>query len=133
LQNDEKLTYSVSKILPDGFCPSSKDILCGRGKGSYDHIGNCRFRVIIAMNLKSYVESKTKLNKSMIVNTIVENVRESSPATGGFVKNDFITGKWMTLDNSVARSKVGHALRDAIDLKMDLPSILGHLLPSPNR
>jgi hypothetical protein len=83
------------------------------GKSCYEHVGNRRFRVTIAMNLKRYVEAQTRHEKSQVVHTIVAYLRHSSP-TGAFVKMNYATGKWMTVCDAVAREKVGHALRDAL-------------------
>ena len=83
------------------------------GKTCYQHVGNRRFRITIAINLKRYVEAKTKHEKSHVVQTIVAYLRHSSP-TGAFVKMNYATGKWMTVCDAVAREKVSHALRDAL-------------------
>ena len=50
-------------------------------------VGNRRFRVCIENNLERYAEAKTKLDKSLIVMSIVDNIREASKSHGGgFVK-----------------------------------------------
>ena len=66
------------------------------------------------MNLKRYVNAKTKVDKSQVVHSIVEDLRESS-AVGGFVKKNHVTGRWMAVNDYLAREKVGHALRDALN------------------
>lgn len=66
------------------------------------------------MNLKRYVSAKTKVDKSQIVHSIVQDLRESS-AVGGFVKKNHVTGRWMAVNDYLAREKVGHALRDALN------------------
>lgn len=106
-------TGSVNRTLSDDFVPGDYDVICGRGKVCFNHIGNRRFRVTIAMNLKKYMESKSKLEKSLVVNSIVEQVRDASP-NGGFVKRDPLTGNWFALGADASREKVGHAMRDAI-------------------
>jgi hypothetical protein len=63
------------------------------------------------MNLKRYVEAKTRLEKSVVVNAIVDQIREASP-NGGFVKRDK-DGCWYEI-GAEAREKVGHALRDSM-------------------
>ena len=104
---------SGNRQLPVGYIPSKYDVICGRGKDCFNHIGNRRFRVTIAINLKTYLEAKNKIDKSMVVNAIVDQVREASPQ-GGFVKLDRQTGTWYALDADGSREKVGHAMRDAI-------------------
>lgn len=100
------------QLFPKDFKPSSKDVICGRGKGTFAHTGNRRFRVIIAMNLEKYVLATSKSEKTYIVASIVKQIKEASP-NGGFLKKDSSTGQWMKMDDHLAKDKVGHALRDA--------------------
>jgi hypothetical protein len=65
------------------------------------------------MNLKRYVDAKTKVEKSQVVHSIVEHLRQSS-AVGGFVKKNHRTGRYMVVSDQLAREKVGHALRDSL-------------------
>ena len=78
------------------------DVVCGRGKGSYNRPGNKRFRELV------HVRSKSKLDKSMVLAAIVEKVREH----GRFVKRK--GGSWFEIGDEQAREKVGHAIREAI-------------------
>lgn len=64
------------------------------------------------MNLTRYVEAKTRTDKSRVVNNIVDQIWEASP-NGGFVKRADL-GLWYVTTSSVAREKVGHALRDCM-------------------
>lgn len=99
--------------LPKDYQVSEKDILCGRGRSCYNHIGNKRFRITIAMNLKRYVNAKTKVKKSQVVHSIVQHLRHST-SVGGFIKKNHRTGRYMLVSDHLAREKVGHALRDAL-------------------
>ena len=110
----EAVSRVESKLLPHDFVPTSKDVICGRGKSSYHHVGNRRFRVVIAMNLEKYVSAESKADKTQLVYAIVDRLREANPQTGGFVKRDSKSGLWVALDDTLAREKVGHALRDAL-------------------
>ena len=101
-----------SSDLPDDFVPGPKDIVTGRGKVCYNHPGNTWFKDIIASNLVRYACTKTKMDKSLVVNDIVDDIQEQSPS-GGFVKK-VKGGRWIVLDDTVAREKVGHAIRDAL-------------------
>lgn len=83
------------------------------GKSCYDHLGNRRFRVTIAVNLRRYVYAKTKIEKSQVVASIVEHLRQSD-SVGGFIKKNHRTGRWMAVSDALAREKVGHSLRDAL-------------------
>jgi hypothetical protein len=48
-------------------------------------VGNRRFRILIDLNMQKYKDAKSKIEKSLIVMTIVDAVREGS-VTGGFVR-----------------------------------------------
>lgn len=102
----------VTWLAPD-FEPSPYDVICGRGKIAFNHAGNHRFRVTIDIYLQRYSKAKTKLEKSIIVMSIVDIFRQNSP-TGGFVKRDTSTGRWFEVGDAVAREKVGQALREAL-------------------
>jgi hypothetical protein len=112
-RNVLKRSYAVSQPLPDDFEPSGVDVTGGRGKTTLEHPGNKLFRAIVAVNMKAYQNASYRADKRRIVDTIINRVRKYS-TSGGFVKRDSKTGKWMTLDNVAARQKVTHALRDAL-------------------
>jgi hypothetical protein len=99
------------------------------------------------MNLTRYVESKTRADKSFVVNAIVNQIRDASP-TGGFIKKNSL-GEWYEVGTAMSREKVGHALRDCIteplrqktkatemerrsSLKQAQDAILRTCLPQPN-
>lgn len=99
--------------LPAEFAPANSDVICGRGKQRHNHAGNKRFRATIATNAHSYMRAYSKLDKTLVVLSIVENIREGPPVCR-FVKQDEATGRWHDIGDLQAREKVGHALRDAI-------------------
>ncbi len=81
-------------------------------------VGNRRFRICIENNLKTYEMARSKHERSMVVTTIVDAIREcQSWERGGFVRKDTATGRWYEVGDKTAREKVGHALRDAIKLR----------------
>ena len=82
----------------------------------YITVGNRRFRMCIENHLKTYLKLDNKQEKTLIVSTIVDNIRQSSIASGGygFVKKELLTNRWVQVDDKVARDKVGQALRDLI-------------------
>lgn len=100
-------------FLPPDFEPSDYDVICGRGKMFDNHMGNRGFRFTIQMNLDAYTKPESKLAKTIVVNSIIEQVRDSSP-NGGFVKRDSLTGRWFALDDESAQQKVFHAFHDAV-------------------
>jgi hypothetical protein len=74
---------SYRKLLPKTFEPGGWDVICQRGRESYDHIGNRRFRLCINDNLDKYASAKTKPQQSDIVRSIVADVRDKCKETGG--------------------------------------------------
>lgn len=79
--------------LPQGFNPGEHDVICGRGRKAFNHVGNERFRKLVESRLAEYSSAAAKLEKSYILSDIVCEVRQRSP-TGGFVKRDTTTGHW---------------------------------------
>lgn len=102
--------------LSPKFVPGDNDCICGRGKKNFNHTGNKRFRDIVNSHLQKYSAATTKLEKSLLVSTIVDTVRENSP-DGGFVKFDESSGIWHEVGDHLAREKVGQAFRDALHTK----------------
>lgn len=76
-----------------------------RGSAAANHVGNLRFREIIRQKLPQYNSCKTKLEKSLIVTSIVDAVRDFSP-NGGFIKQDN-NGQWYDVGDALAREKIG--------------------------
>jgi len=102
-----------NQFLPGEFQPGPYDILIGRGKKCYNHIGNINFRNVVANNLKQYSSAKTKQEKSIILADIVKQIRTISP-NGGFLKQDSATGLWFEVGDFLAREKSSQAFRDAL-------------------
>ena len=69
-----------------------------------NHPGNRRFQVVLSMNLQRYADAGTKSEKSRIVLSVVDSIKEGSP-DGGFVTNE--RGRWYDIGNYLARQKVG--------------------------
>eukprot|EP00546_Thalassionema_frauenfeldii_P004574 CAMPEP_0178919418 /NCGR_PEP_ID=MMETSP0786-20121207/14423_1 /TAXON_ID=186022 /ORGANISM="Thalassionema frauenfeldii, Strain CCMP 1798" /LENGTH=383 /DNA_ID=CAMNT_0020593341 /DNA_START=49 /DNA_END=1200 /DNA_ORIENTATION=+ len=110
----EKNSKSRSRTeLPANYKPGKFDVICGKGKGCFNHEGNKHFREIVAKQLDPYSEANTKLAKSAIVSSIITMVRDLSP-NGGFIKRDTSTGLWHEVGDHLAREKVGQTMRDAL-------------------
>ena len=109
------LSIDKDTPLPDDFEPGAYDVIVNRGKHSYNHIGNRRYRLTIEMNTDRYSKAATKLDKSIVVNEIVDTFRSGSGG-GGFVKKTQ-DGQWVEIGDQLAREKVGHALRDSIQAR----------------
>lgn len=115
------------------------DVLCGRGKNryvknnrsgifktpssrtvnslapflllySFNHVGNRKFRDIVAEAIPGYVTATSRATKSEIVTSIVRRVRESG---GRFLKRDNDRKVWYVLNYTQSKEKAGHAIRDA--------------------
>jgi hypothetical protein len=99
--------------LPQGFTPGAHDVICGRGRKAFNHIGNENFRRLVESRLAEYSRSAAKLEKSYILSDIVCEVRQRSP-TGGFVKKDSTSGQWYEVGDFLAREKTSQAFRDAL-------------------
>jgi hypothetical protein len=97
--------------------PQDFDILLGRGKTSFNHVGNRRFRVFIGLHLRRYMDAQSRMEKTLVVNSVVEAIQE---AGGRFLKQDGRSLKWFQVNAKMAREKVGHALRDAVAMRLKL-------------
>jgi len=100
--------------LAENFVPGQYDVVCCRGNKARVHRGNVIFRNIIKDRLYDYSRAISKLGKSSIVKSIVDEIRKSSPK-GGFVKEK--NGRWYEVGDHLAREKVGQSLRDSLHFK----------------
>ena len=104
--------HSYDPIVPEKF-----DILCGRDRMASTHIGNKRYRVIIAMNRERYQNAKTRDQKTRITNEVISTFQKSQPG-GRFLKFDPNSNAWYDVGLEYAHEKVSHALRSAKDPNM---------------
>jgi hypothetical protein len=95
--------------LQDDFQPSDYSVLCGRGKDSYNHIGNSRFRILAGMFMEQYSQAATRTAKSAIVSEIITVIRQ---AGGNFCQ--FKRGAWFEVGDHHAREKVSAKFRDLL-------------------
>ena len=91
---------------------SDKDVLCTKDKTLRHHPGNCFFRAHIDKMLPTYKSVTSKLNKMNLTKQIVDELEMFHGMR--FVKFNDETASWEQVDSSVAREKVGHAIRFAI-------------------
>ena len=96
--------------LPMGYVPGDKDVVSGRGKRNWNHLGNINFRNVIRSNVQRYIDSPSKNDKTLVVISIVDEIRASG---GRFLKED-MHGRWYDIGDAQARDKVGHSLRDQV-------------------
>jgi len=107
---------SERRDLPINFKPGDNDVICGKGRTCFNHIGNKSFRETIRrIYLQEYSNAKTKIDKSKIVSNIVDLIRSRSE--GGFVKFDTTKYEWYEVGDTLAREKVGQTLRNDLHLQ----------------
>jgi hypothetical protein len=94
---------------------SENDVLLGKQRDAFNHIGNRRFRSLINANWERYNSSKGRCERTTIVVSIVNFLREERKVR--FLKRDKATGRWYVVPDCIAREKVGHAIRDAINFR----------------
>lgn len=88
-----------------------EDVLLGRGKCNFKHIGNMAYRILIDTRLDKYITSDSRSEKTHMVVQVVETITE---AGGRFLKQEGSTDNWFAVDKKTSREKVGHSFRDAI-------------------
>ena len=103
------------------------DILCGRNKLAFNHVGNRRFRVTISLFLNQYFQKPGRTDRSILILHILETIHK---AGGRFLKEETNShgndddsmstsssgsnsSYWVELSEKEQRNKIGHALRDA--------------------
>jgi hypothetical protein len=111
--NNISNNISMQSLLQD-FQPGPMDVICARGNRALNHSGNKRFRALIQSRLEEYNKATSKLDKSLLVSSIVESVRQASP-DGGFVKER--DGQWFEVGDHMAREKIGQTFRDILHFK----------------
>ena len=76
------------RYLPIGYILNDNDVYCGRGHLAITHVGNENFRMIVSANKHRYSDTRSKIEKTILIYEIVDYVRSLSP-NGGFVKKNF--------------------------------------------
>jgi hypothetical protein len=99
---------SKTTLLPPSYEPGPYSVIMGRGKESFNSIGNRRLRVLVDTQLEKYSQATSKEEKSAIVTNIVHFIQEACPE-GPFIKFDY--GQWWAVDYDAAREKVGSTIR----------------------
>jgi hypothetical protein len=109
-------TVVDSTTLGFGYKPREFDVVCGRGKGSYNRPGNLHMRRIVRTYIDEYLAAKSKLDKSIVLNKVLEEVRSQGDGSAMLVKQNK-DGSWMEIGDDQAREKIGHAIREAISAR----------------
>jgi len=90
--------------------PHANDVLCGRGGGTNNHLGNEHFRDLVSSKKLEYINS-SKREKPLVSRSIVDAVRRQNPP-GRFLQRDDVTGLWSDIGDQRAREKTSQALRE---------------------
>mmetsp|Transcript_19223 Transcript_19223/g.28440 ORF Transcript_19223/g.28440 Transcript_19223/m.28440 type:complete len:429 (+) Transcript_19223:203-1489(+) len=93
---------------------TSFDILLGKQKAVFNHSGNKKFRAIVNYNVPKYMDAFTKSCKTQLVRKIYEDMKQSGFRFLKKRKGDDSPHSWEEIEESDAREKVSHALRDRV-------------------
>lgn len=88
--------------------PTANDVLCGRGGGTNAHVGNKRFRALVAQFQQTYLAAKRK-EKAAIARQIVKIIENNG---GRFLQKNSATGLWELVTDKKATEKTSQALRE---------------------
>ena len=83
------------------------DVILGRGFRFAWHGGNNAFQALVKSYIPLYDAAKRKTDKSRIVQRIYDKVT----TRGRFVKKDEATGLYFSVEENVAKEKIGQAIR----------------------
>ena len=97
--------------------PGDLDILLGRGRSFRNHAGNKRFRCFIGVHIKKYMDTNSRTEKSQMIHTIYDDIVSVG---GRFLRQDTATGLWHPVERKIAREKIAHGLRDAVNHRIKL-------------
>eukprot|EP00538_Stauroneis_constricta_P007015 CAMPEP_0119555944 /NCGR_PEP_ID=MMETSP1352-20130426/8017_1 /TAXON_ID=265584 /ORGANISM="Stauroneis constricta, Strain CCMP1120" /LENGTH=228 /DNA_ID=CAMNT_0007602815 /DNA_START=359 /DNA_END=1045 /DNA_ORIENTATION=+ len=89
------------------------DVLCGRGGATNNHVGNKRFRNLVADHQPQYLVAKKK-DKVIISRTIVQTIQSRG---GRFLKRSPDGDVWVPVPVKRATEKTSQALREGLDVR----------------
>jgi hypothetical protein len=88
---------------------SDYSVVCGRGKDSYTHVGNRRFRILASLFIDRYSQADSKEAKSVIVSEIIKVILQTGGIFCSYERN-----AWFEVQGQRARCKVSTMLRDLL-------------------
>ena len=100
--------------------PRDTDVLCGRGRGYFEHPGNRRMLAIIS-RFKCEYQTASKTDKSIITNRVLHLILNPRDGTArprflkeshGSKKEKGVNGSWSELCEKEIHKKVAHTLRE---------------------
>ena len=85
----------------------------GRGGATNNHIGNKRFRTLVAGYQREYLVARKK-DKALIAGKIVSIIKENG---GRFLKRSTDSNVWVEVTDKKATEKTSQALREGLDVR----------------
>jgi hypothetical protein len=108
-QNTDELDHGKEQVRVG--TPGQNDVLLGRGRAFYSHVGNLRLKNIVIERSKLY-ESAGHTEKQRVSADIVKLIQSRS---GRFLRDD--GAGWVEVDDETAIKKVSHGFRTLRGLK----------------
>jgi len=90
--------------------PHENDVLCGRGGGSNNHLGNKRYRDLVKENNPNYAMA-ARIEKGPIVAAMVHSWRTTQDPPGRFLKKS-VDNLWEDVGDKVAKEKTSQLFRE---------------------
>lgn len=99
--------------------PNENDVLCGRGKGPNNHVGNRRFRELVNDYRVTYLATDSRREKGHICEAIIETIQTANPPGRFLIKSSQEgTIGWKRIEYRKAMLKTGQALREGVTKEM---------------
>jgi len=103
-------SYTVA-TLPTDYTPGPNSIIIGRGRQVKDHVANKKFDRMVSVIALEYQAAGCKAEKGNILSKLITKIT-SEGSDAGFVKKDPITGRWVQVEESLARTTAAQAIRN---------------------
>jgi hypothetical protein len=92
---------------------NGNDVLLGRGGLTNSHVGNKKFRLVVADNQLEYLMAK-KREKKEIAKRIVGQIHSSG---GRFLRKSPVSNVWSEVTEKKALEKASQSLRESLDVR----------------
>jgi len=90
--------------------PHENDVICGRGGGTNNHLGNKRYRDLVKENYPSYAMA-ARADKGLIVAAMVHSWRTTQDPPGRFLKK-IVDNLWEDIGDKIAKEKTSQLFRE---------------------
>eukprot|EP00588_Corethron_pennatum_P009436 CAMPEP_0194265862 /NCGR_PEP_ID=MMETSP0169-20130528/961_1 /TAXON_ID=218684 /ORGANISM="Corethron pennatum, Strain L29A3" /LENGTH=476 /DNA_ID=CAMNT_0039006421 /DNA_START=111 /DNA_END=1541 /DNA_ORIENTATION=- len=117
--------------------PHKNDVLCGRGGGAQNHVGNYQYRRLVNDSKMRYLTASKKL-KPIVAREVVATIYRMEPP-GRFLELSTTTGSFFDIGEAKSAQKVSQALREGApeirkqleQLKASGPTLTSMSPPAP--